>query len=83
MRAIFTMWVLLICMVAFASQVRERGSDYCEGFVDGYERGWCYQKGEACFSPPAPVCPVPEVNEDYTYQGGYDRGFTQGLNDRK
>lgn len=79
---LFVLSYLLLASIVFFTLSFITGSDYCEGFIDGYERGWCYQRGEACFSPPAPVCPVPEVTEEYTYQCGYDRGFTRGLKDR-
>ena len=54
---------------------------YCDGWDEGYEQGWCYERVN-CISPPAPVCPVAEVGQD-TYKDGYNRGFTKGKKDRE
>ncbi len=55
-------------------------SDYCEGWKEGYQEGWCYQR-QNCIAPIAPVCPIPLVGET-TRKDGYNRGFSQGKKDR-
>lgn len=55
-----------------------------EGFTEGYKKGYCQDKGVGCISPVPPVAPVPQPSENFnSYQDGYNRGFTQGLNDGK
>lgn len=52
------------------------GSEFCEGYADGYKEGWCY--GEySCLAPLTPLCPLPGLGEDH-YRGGYNRGFIDG-----
>ena len=56
--------------------------DFCQGFEDGYCEGWKDVKGQYEVCPVAPVCPVPDVDND-TYRGGYNTGFKKGRQDAK
>lgn len=53
-------------------------NDYCSGFNNGYIDGYCYKK-VGCLEPISPLCPIPRINEKYTYEGGYNRGFILGI----
>ncbi len=73
---------ILIILFLIISLVLEASTDeYKQGFKDGYRQGWCYQQGLSCVSPIPPLAPLARINED-NYQGGYNREFSQALNDR-
>ena len=55
-------------------------SDYCDGWENGYEEGWCYNQGYNCLTPLIPLCPLPYLYKE-TYQDGYNRGFIKGRED--
>lgn len=60
----------------------EKLNSYCEGFKEGFEDGYCY-KEPYCIPPIPPICPVPGINEENNYRGGYNRGFITGRKKRK
>ena len=31
---------------------------FCDGWSDGYKKGWCYQRTLGCIEPIVPLCPV-------------------------
>lgn len=52
---------------------------FCAGYRVGYSRGYCRNHGgQFCIPPIPPICPIPAVGEN-DYQGGYDRGYSDGL----
>lgn len=53
--------------------------NYCKGWKDGYEDGYCYLQEAGCIKPVVPTCPRPRVNEKQNYSGGYLRGYNAGL----
>lgn len=55
-------------------------SAYCEGWEDGYVKGYCYKK-VGCVTPIVPPCPIPDPYED-SYTDGYNDGFLAGLNNQ-
>ena len=54
---------------------------FCDGWRSGYVAGYCYRQ-YGCIEPIVPICPLPRIGED-NYEGGYNRGFLQGLNDKR
>ena len=52
--------------------------NYCKGFEEGWQDGYCFEDPNCSGIPPAPACPTPNVNEDKGYKGGYLRGFVWG-----
>lgn len=64
-----------------------RQTNYCEGFEDGYRRGWCYmscQMDVCTLYVNVPVCPVIRCGESPgNYQDGYDHGFSKALYERQ
>lgn len=76
-RAITTLTLLLIIVVAFAQ------SNYDRGFKNGYKEGYCYNDF-ACIAPIAPITPIPNIGESNdNYQDGYNRGFKIGLENKQ
>jgi hypothetical protein len=71
--------IALMLTISIAQATRDN-SGFCAGWEDGYKSGWCYQE-MYCLPPLTPLCPLPRLGED-SYQGGYNRGFIQGINDR-
>ena len=71
----------LILIIAIIASIHT-GKTYCDGWDEGYRRGWCSQRVNCIFDTAIPVCPVPKVNL-ITYKDGFDRGFEQALKDRK
>jgi hypothetical protein len=69
---------LLIIIIFF---IQANGKTYCDGFEDGYKRGWCYNDPN-CITPIVPPCGIPRVNFN-TYEGGFEDGFILGKKDRK
>lgn len=55
--------------------------EFCDGFEHGYKQGACYGKS-MCMAPMTPMCPMARMGED-SYQGGYNRGFLQGLHNQR
>lgn len=53
---------------------------FCDGYEAGYKAGWCYGK-YSCLEPLTPLCPLARLGED-SFEGGYNRGFLDGLNAR-
>ena len=51
--------------------------DFRDGYDEGYKAGACYQCYN-CLAPISPIPPIPRIGED-TWQGGYNRGFMDGL----
>lgn len=57
---------------------------FSKGFEEGFEKGYCYDKGIGCLAPIAPLAPIPNVNEKSgSYIDGYNRGFQVGLDKRR
>ena len=71
---------VLALLLSFFVNAGEQSGSYCDGFDMGYAAGYCYQEPN-CIAPIPPICTVPTVNEENTYEGGYARGFSEGLND--
>ena len=67
---IFTILLGIFCLSS--------NTDFCSGWNDGYSAGYCYEE-DFCIPPILPICPVPFVGKD-TYEDGFERGFTEGLN---
>tara|TARA_R100000781_G_scaffold115008_1_gene88421 strand:- start:4301 stop:4534 length:234 start_codon:yes stop_codon:yes gene_type:complete len=65
---------LLLILLVLASF---SGSDYCDGFEEGFCEGVKFVEGDNAVCPPTPVCPIPEADEN-TYRDGYNRGFARG-----
>lgn len=77
--AINAMTIFMAASIVSYKAVNE--SEFCTGYKKVYAKGWCYQQ-VGCPPPAPPVCPVPPVNQN-NYEGGYDLGFLQALEDRK
>jgi hypothetical protein len=75
---LITAVALLIAFLGYSE--KETQNDYEQGWMDGYPKGYCYRDLN-CISPIPPVCPVPDVTEENTYNGGYARGFYEGQKD--
>ena len=56
-------------------------SAFCNGFKQGFRDGYCYKK-TVCIDPIPPICPIPRYDE-YTWSGGYQRGFLVGLSKQR
>lgn len=76
-----TLILSAVLFTATSPQKVQQTNNYCNGFEDGYEAGACYQIPN-CIPPLPPLCPLPTINEENTYQGGFERGFAEGLNDQ-
>ena len=55
---------------------------FCDGWSDGYKKGWCYQRTLGCIEPIVPLCPMVTIYDENTYTGGYNKGFLTALYDR-
>jgi hypothetical protein len=64
--------LLTISLLSFTTST----SDFCRGFHEGYQDGWCNLQ-QGCIPPVPPLCPTPELNQD-TYKHGYMVGFKRG-----
>lgn len=71
----------LAILLSFFVNAGVQSSSYCSGFNAGYVDGFCYQDPN-CLAPIPPICPLPTINEENTYEGGYQRGFVEGRNDK-
>ena len=69
--------VILGFLAAIGVSSSAYASDFCDGYKAGYQQGYCYQEF-ACLKPLAPLCPLPGLGEN-DFQGGYNRGFLEGL----
>ncbi len=77
LKKIFILTFLLIGMTSLAQ------SDYYKGFQSGYKEGYCYNE-YGCIPPIPPISPIPQIGENSNnYQDGYNRGFKNGLEDKK
>jgi len=66
--------ILLFSIDAFA-----QSDKYSKGYQIGWEKGYCYEGGYGCTSPIPPLSPLPKIDENsYSYENGYNRGFTDG-----
>jgi hypothetical protein len=65
--------IVVISMIALAGSFQD-------GYRAGYKAGYCYGE-QYCMPPMAPLPPMPRLGEN-SYQGGYNRGFVDGLNSR-
>lgn len=75
--------ILLTVSFPFLLMSATPSSDYCDGWEDGYEQGWCYER-YACISPITPICPIPRYYEsNSSYTDGYNRGFETALKNRR
>jgi len=72
---------LILISALFISSFAQ-ASDWCIGFDEGFDAGYCYQRGAFCLPPLPPICPLPTIYEDDTFEGGYNRGFVVGLRSR-
>jgi hypothetical protein len=69
--------LILLFALLFAAPEQ---NDFCTGYREGYDDGWCYHQEFGCIRPLPPLCPLPEINRN-TYKHGYNRGFLQGKRD--
>ena len=74
-RIILVILAITICMAMVP------GGDYCDGWKDGYEQGYCYGRNN-CLKPLVPLCPIAKVGQT-TYRDGYNRGFLKGKKARR
>ena len=51
--------------------------EFCRGFRDGFEDGYCCDVSYDCISPPPPPCPTPPPGKD-NYNDGYGIGYKTG-----
>lgn len=73
------LFLLLILSTSIFGQ-----SNFSNGYSDGYKNGYCQNQGIGCMSPLPPIAPIPNIGENLnSYQDGYNRGFTTGLNSQK
>jgi hypothetical protein len=72
---------LLILFVMLSMSFTTSSDEFCRGWDRGYAEGWCYEI-YGCVAPVPPVCPVPQAGFE-RYTDGYNRGFSQALEDRK
>ena len=73
------LFLLLILSTSIFGQ-----SNFSNGYSDGYKNGYCQNQGSGCISPLPPIAPIPNIGENLnSYQDGYNRGFTNGLNSQK
>ena len=73
---LFALW--LMAAGKFGQQ-----TDYCLGWKDGWEAGYCYKRELWCAHPPCPICPIRPIDSPNTFQGGYNDGFSNGLEYRE
>ncbi len=73
---------LLTIAITFLSLGAVAQSDYDKGFRNGYPDGYCYADF-TCIPPITPITPIPFLGEESTYQAGYNRGFSEGLEDKR
>jgi hypothetical protein len=74
--------LILLFILTFSTHFKST-TDYCNGWRDGYRRGYC---NELVYCPPKnpPFCEFGGIRPEFlTYQNGYERGFLRGLSDRK
>ena len=56
------------------------GSEFSEGFKDGYCEGWKDVKGQYAICPIAPIAPLPKIGQSRdSYRDGYNTGFKAGM----
>lgn len=72
---------LVFVLALFALPALGYGNDFCDGYADGYEEGWCHEQGVGCIAPITPICPIPKIGEE-GFRGGYNRGFIEGVRAR-
>ena len=71
---------ILITIFIFATLSTFCQTNFDEGFMRGYEKGYCLNGGVGCLAPLPPLAPLPKIGEDFnSYQDGYNRGFESGL----
>lgn len=58
------------------------GSDFCQGWREGYCRGYRSLAGQRAVCPTTPKCPKRDIDER-TYNHGFDKGFKKGYMDAK
>jgi len=73
---------MILLLVFYSFTNLENTTEYSKGYEAGYKAGWCYEI-IGCVEPIPPVTPVPTVDCPKGYKCGYNRGFAEGLNDRK
>lgn len=74
---------IITIIVLFTVNLILAQSNFDRGFSDGYKKGYCQDQGN-CIEPIPPIAPIPNVYESSSsYQDGYNRGFQQGLNNKK
>jgi len=63
------------------NSIAQINSNYARGFEIGFKEGYCYNRSTYdCFTPMAPLTPMPRLNENKeNYTEGYNRGFQYGL----
>lgn len=75
------MKTFVLVFLFLLSSIAPQDDKFCEGFEDGYIRGYCYEIVD-CIEPIPPLCPIPEIYEN-TYEDGYNRGFLEGLKNQE
>jgi hypothetical protein len=75
--------LLLPFLMAFDAPIASNDTKFCEGFEEGYKRGWCYNSYSLDYctlTVVLPPCPYPRWNESKdSYTDGYDHGFSAAL----
>lgn len=72
--------IVLAFALGFATPAVAYGS-FCDGYDAGFQAGKCHDESY-CIPAVPPVCPVPRAGER-SYRDGYNRGFVDGLRERR
>lgn len=78
-KKIFKYYILLIVFIFFGLNKTFSQNQFSIGYKNGFEAGYCFNKGVGCISPIPPLPPLPNINESgYNFKDGYNRGFIDG-----
>lgn len=69
---------LTAALIIAIDHARADGYDeYCLGYFDGYQEGYCY--GEASCIAPVTYCPPPRPGDLMDYSHGFSHGTLSGI----
>ena len=72
-------YYVLATILLFSIDTFAQSDKYSKGYQIGWKKGYCYEGGYGCTSPIPPLSPLPRIEESsYSYQDGYNKGFTDG-----
>ena len=76
--------ILAIVILTLSFVKSNAQTKFDNGYKDGFGKAYCYNQSIGCIPKAPTFAPIPRISESSSsYQNGYDRGYSEGLEYRR